>query len=240
MPWAAMPNPPFLICDSDALIQFFIAKEFGPFRELKKSYCVQPVIVSEVEIEICSTKKFGNRFDAPLSKIISSGTIQVLDQTSLQASLVGPVSHSGVANATWASIQSLGAQYRLHVGRGEAYTHAAAFLLGVPAMSNDRSALVTLETNQFAVPSPVLRGFDLLVFSYQIGMLTEAECDSFRKSLLQAREGIPSAFKAASFANGLKQFCPRLLDGSMPLLGAPACSGPSYTNQLLLSRTISP
>lgn len=234
-----MPNPPFLICDSDALIQFFIAREFGPFRELKKSYCVQPAIVSEVELEICSTKKFGNRFDALLTKAISSGTIQVLDQTSLQSYLVSPVTHSGVANATWASIQSLGAQYRLHVGRGEAYTHAAAFILGLPAMSNDLSALITLRTNGFAVPSPVLRGFDLLVFSYQIAILTEAECDSFRKSLLQEREGIPAAFKAASFANGLKQFCPRLLDSSKPPVGAQHSSGPAYTQQLLLSRTIS-
>ena len=112
--------------------------------------------------------------------------------------------------ASWAAFQSLGALYYGHVGSGEAYTFAAALTLGMPALSNDFNAIRTLESNFHALPTPVLRTFDVLGFCYQSGCLELRVCEAVRSELLKNREGLPKAFMYASFQDGLKNFSPRL------------------------------
>jgi hypothetical protein len=80
--------------------------------------------------------------------------------------------------ASWAGFQSLGAQYEGRIHRGEAFTFAAAVTLGLPALSNDFSAIKTLESNLLTLPTPVLRAFDLLVFCYQNGCLELKACEA--------------------------------------------------------------
>jgi hypothetical protein len=180
------------------------------------------VIVHEVEIELKSQKKLASRVAPNLRKALSTGTIQILDATSL--SIVGV--SAPVAVATLSTIQQLGAQYHTHVDYGEAYTHAAALTLGMPAMSHDISALQALINNNFAVPTTVLRYFDLVVAAYQGGYLSEPECDNIRQKLFSQGEWVPRAFTNASFATGLSAFDPRLIDSARPAIGR-AVSAPS-------------
>jgi len=71
-----------------------------------------------------------------------------------------------------------------------------------------------LEANLLTLPSPVLRGFDLLAFCYQNGCLEPKACEEVRSELSRNGEGMPKAFMNASFADGLKNFSPRLRDGA--------------------------
>src|SRR5712691_1314540 len=189
-----MPNPALLLCDSDALIQFFLGNEIRPFRQLQDSYGIQPAIVQEVDLELRWLGKHKDRFVPQVEKMLKSTVLRVLDPAYFQSLLsTAPV------GASWASFQSLGAQYEGYIGRGEAYTFAAALTLSVPALSNDFSAIKTLEANLLTLPTPVLRGFDLLAFCYQSGCVELKACDGVRSELLKSGEGIPKAFRNASF-----------------------------------------
>lgn len=200
-----MPNPALLLCDSDALIQFFTANEIRPFRLLKEGYGIQPVIVQEVDLELRWLGKHKDKFVSQLDKALKSNTLRILDPAYFQ-SLLG----TAPVGASWAGFQSLGAQYEGYIGRGEAYTFAAALTLIMPALSNDFSAIKTLEANFLTLPTPVLRGFDLLGFCFQAGDLEHTACDAVRGELLKNGEGMPKAFMNASFQDGLKNFSPRL------------------------------
>jgi hypothetical protein len=200
-----MPNPALLLCDSDALVQFFLANEIRPFRQLRDSYGIQSAIVQEVDLELRWLGKHKDRFVPQLEKALKSNVLRVLDPSYFQSLLsTAPV------GASWAGFQSLGAQYEGPIGRGEAYTFAAAVTLSMPALSNDFSAIKTLETNFLTLPTPVLRAFDLLTFCYQSGLLELKACDGVRSELLKNGEGMPKAFMNASFQDGLKNFSPRL------------------------------
>ena len=219
-----------LLCDTDALIQVFIAQLVPSLRELKSSYGIQPTIVPEVEIEVSWNKKFKAQFDPVLRKTISSGVLIVLDKTGLEFCVDAPL-----VGALSSQIQTLGAEHHKCVGLGEAYAFAAAVTLGQPAISNDFSAVQALTTSGFAVPSPVLRFFDLLVFFYQTGYLTEADCDQVRQTLLKRNEFVPAPFQRASFKNGLTYFCPRLLDKSKSAVGSQSHASSPYEARLLVS-----
>ena len=123
------------------------------FRELRSNFDIQPVVVQEVETELRWTKHHRNRFEAHLKKAISTGCLAICDVSFLQTHLGAP------ATATFSGIQTLGRANGRHVGAGEAYTHAAALTLGVPALSNDFSAIRVLQHAGFQLPSPVLRFF---------------------------------------------------------------------------------
>jgi hypothetical protein len=115
---------------------------------------------------------------------------------------------------SWASYQALGARYYGFVQRGEAYTHAAAVSLSMPAVSNDGKAVRVLEGQMMSVAVPVLRFFDIIIFAHQFGILTTKECEDVRSALLKNGEGIPGPFLNASFANGSKNFPCRLGAGN--------------------------
>lgn len=206
-----MANPAILVCDSDALAQLFLSNEIRPLRHLQEAYGVQPVIVQEVDLELRWVGKYKDRFVQPLEKALRGRVLKILDPTLFQ-SLVG----TAPVGASWENFQSLGAQYDGRIHRGEAYTFAAAITLEVPALSNDFSAIKTLEGNLLAVPRPVLRAFDLLAFCLNSGHLELKACESVRSELLKNGEGIPKPFAHASFEDGLNDFAPRLHDGPNP------------------------
>ena len=83
----------------------------------------------------------------------------------------------------------------------------------MPALSNDFSAIKTLEANLLTLPAPVLRGFDLLALCHQSGHLGLRDCEVVRSELSRNGEGMPKVFMNASFEDGLKNFSPRLRDG---------------------------
>jgi hypothetical protein len=127
-----MPNPRLIICDSDALIQLFIANQLQPLKDLKNLYGIQPTVVQEVDIELRWLGHHRERFVPQLDKAMKSGLIARLDKPLFQ-SLVS----TAPAGASWSTFQSTGAQYFGFVDKGEAYTHAAGVVLGVPTVSND-------------------------------------------------------------------------------------------------------
>ena len=183
-----MPNPALLICDSDVLVQFFLANEIGPFRQLKDIYGIQVAIVQEVDLELRWLGKHKDKFVHQLDKALKSDVLRVLDPAYFQSFLgTAPV------GASWPGFQSLGAQYEGRIHRGEAFTFAAAVTLGLPALSNDFNAIKTLEANLLTLPTPVLRGFDLLAFCYQSGCLDLKVCEGVRSELSKNGEGMPSS-----------------------------------------------
>src|SRR6266852_495688 len=174
-----MPNPSLMICDSDALIQFFIANELRPLKDLKSLYGIQPVIVQEVDIELRWPGHHKDRFVPQLDKAVRSGLITRLDKALFQ-SLVS----SAPPGASWSAFQSLGAQYLGYVDKGEAYTHAAGLVLGMPTVSNDFRAIQLLQSQMMNLPAPVLRSFDLLAFALARGTLAIQDCENARSALL--------------------------------------------------------
>ncbi|MGH7205968.1 MAG: hypothetical protein ACREI2_07135 [Nitrospiraceae bacterium] len=232
-----MPNPPLLVCDTDALVQLLLVNELRPFRILKINYGIQPVIVPEVENELRVHRKYRDQIEARLDKALTTGIIVVLDRATIQACLASSESAipTAAAQSTMERIQSLGAEYNVPVDLGEAYTLAAAVVLEVPALSNDRTALNSLNNADLAVPSPVLRTFDVIAFGSQVHLLSEADCELIRKALIREGEWVPKEFRSSSFAAGLPSFCARLLDRSALAVGAAPSHGHAYARQLIIS-----
>lgn len=226
-------NPAFIFCDTDALIQTFLAKQTRLLQELKTGFSIEPVIVSEVEAELRWSRRFKTRFEHPLRKAVSTGCLALCDAGFLQR-------HFGAAGpSALSTIQTLGSAYGKRVGRGEAYTLAAAVTLAVPAVSNDFKALRTLEAASLELPEPVLRFFDLVVFGRQAGLLTVSDCDKIRKALAAEDEGIPSAFRRASYSTGIRSFAPRLrVAGPGTLAGSSSDNpGQGFQRPLTIART---
>jgi hypothetical protein len=228
----ATQNPKLLVCDSDALFQLFITNIISPLKELKRLYGVQPVITQEVELELFSNQRYSKRVGPSVQKSISKGTLVVLSPHTLR-SLIGPA-----AEVYYPAVQALGAQYRLRVQKGEAYSHATGVILKVPAMSNDFEAIRLLTTNECEVAAPTIRSFDLIVFAHHIGVLKDTDCDGFRKQMnMERNEYIPKEFRNASFKDGLPFFCPRILDGRTPPIGLDEIEPRPFKKRILVYRT---
>lgn len=231
-----MPNPPVLLCDTDALVQVFITREFRPLRRLKDLYGIEPVILPEVENELSVVKN--SRFDFDVRKALSNGTLQVFDQSLLGRRFAATGVPAATIGAAWSSIQSLGASYYRHVGRGEAYTHAAAVFLGAPVLSHDLRAVNVLLGVGHRVGTPFLRWLDLLVLFYQVGVLKAEECDRARQILVREKEWVPPEFMHSSFVSGLIHFSPRLVDAVAPAVGAPASSAAAHEASVTVSELV--
>jgi hypothetical protein len=202
-----MPNPPLLLCDSDALVQFFLADDLRPLQALK-TFNIQPTITLEVDVELRWLAKYRDAMVPKLDKALKRGALVKLDQGMFQGYL-----GTAAAGTSWASYQALGARYYGFVQRGEAYTHAAAVSLAMPAMSNDGKAVRVLEAQMMAVPAPILRFFDIIKFCHTSSILSTKECEDIRSALLANGEGLPGPFQHASFADGEKNFPCRLVTG---------------------------
>ena len=230
-----MSDPRVLLFDTDALIQLFLTakqtKSLLPLRTLRDEYGIQPVIVAEVEVELASHRKYGAKVVPEFRKALGNGALEILDIGSMSKYVP-----TALASGVFATYQRLGQRYALVVDRGEAYTHAAAVTLDVPAVSNDVSALRALTFHDYQVPSPVLRVFDLFAFALQTGVLDLRDCDAARKELLGRNEHIPRAFQHAAFTDGMKSFCPRILDGARSAVGTPPLPGPGYMAQIRVSK----
>jgi hypothetical protein len=72
-----MPNPALFICDSDVLVQFFLANEITPFRQLKDVYGIQVAIVQEVDLELRWLGKHKDKFVHQLDKTLKSDVLRV-------------------------------------------------------------------------------------------------------------------------------------------------------------------
>lgn len=94
--------------------------------------------------------------------------------------------------------------------REEAYTFAAAVTLESPAASNDFAAIQTLEAPMQNLPCPVLRGFDLLVFTYLRDAISLKKCEDHRQNLIRSGEHAPKAFVHSPFEDGMRGFRCRL------------------------------
>jgi hypothetical protein len=220
-----MARPDFVVCDTDALIQLFLNKDIRPLGLLRSRYRITPVIMPEVEIELGANPKYGRRIAPQVRKALTSGVLKIVNSGLLEAHYGGGTTGSLAAHAAFTEIQRLGKQFQGPADLGEAYTHAAALTLKSPALSHDRTALDALSSAGFAVPPTVLRTFDLLVLFYQVGDLSEGDCDAFRQAMNVEKEFLPSPFKRTSFADGLNSFAPRLIDGTSPRVGS--CVTPS-------------
>lgn len=228
-----MSNPSYLLFDSDVLIQFFVAGNLKPLQQLKKFYGIQPVVVVEVENELRINKKHKKHIQDNFDRAFTAGTLRVFDETVLRSFLSAESTLlDRIGSSAWSNIQATGSSYNLLVGTGEAFTHATAVALDLPVASNDMSALIVLERHDHELPSPVLRTFDLISFSYQAGLFSEQECDGIRKALLEAREGLPREFENRSFEDGINSFDCRLHDSSRPSVGVYPVPKHSYDKRL--------
>ncbi len=222
-----MPNPALLLCDSDVLVQLFLADELRPLQDLRTGFAVQPAVVPEVDLELrWINNKYKDRFVPQLDKALRNRVLVKLDQALFQ-SLLG----TATPGSSWSTYQALGAQYYGYTQRGEAYTYAAALSLGFPAASNDFRAIRTLHSQMMNLPAPILRSFDLVAFSYEYGGLNLRDCETFRSELLRHGEGLPHAFGHCSFEDGLKPFSCRLRVGSSV---SPALAVASFDDPLFL------
>lgn len=221
-----MARPAFLFCDTDAVIQFLLAGEVRPFRLLRSKYSIQPIVVPEVEIELQSHKRLGKRIASELKKALANDLLRMLDKSVLESYYGGQSAGSMAATAAMAQISKRGRDYEKHVDFGEAYTHAAALEVNVPAMSHDLDALDTLISAGFPVPATVLRAFDLITLCNQVNEMSERDCDGFRGFLVGESEHVPKCFRNKSFGGGLKDFYPRIRDSSYPPIGG--TGGPTF------------
>jgi hypothetical protein len=225
-----MPNPSLLICDSDVIVQLFLANEPRPLKALKSLYGVQPVIVQEVDLELRWLGHYGNRFEYQLEKSLRAGLFSKLDKSRFQSFL-----SSALPGASWASFQSLGAQYMGFVDKGEAYSHAAGVVLGMPVASDDYSAIQVLQYQMQNLPSPVLRSFDLLAFALEIGALSIQDCEKVRTCLMKERRWVPGVFNNVSFEVGMTRFQVRLRDSAKANISSSAFPT-SFSDPLILAR----
>jgi hypothetical protein len=226
-----MPNPSLLLCDSDVLVQLFLPAELRPIKALKEHYGIQPAIVQEVDGELRWLGHYGGRFVPQLDKSLRNGTLVKVDQPLLQSLL-----STSPPGASWAGFQSLGSQYLGMVDKGEAYTHAAGVVLGLPTASDDFRAIEVLIYKMQNLPCPVLRSFDLFGFAYETGILPVTDCDKVRSCLLKEHRFVPGAFKNASFADGMSNFNLRLRDvskaGPSNSLSANSFSDPLFITRI--------
>jgi len=236
-----MSNPALLVIDTDALVQLMIGGRLPLLRELKARYSINSVIVPEVEIEVASSRRF-SKYQPTLAKAISNGIVKIFDSSRYASLLQQSASlQRTAAGVSYGDIQSLGATYNLRVDRGEAYTFAAAVRLRQPAMSNDFSAIKALDKAGFALPVPVLRAYDLIVFAFQTKLITQRDCDSFRKSLLSesVSEFIPREMRSNSFVDGFMVYVPRLVDGDIPRCGGPSQELPeAWATELIITQVV--
>lgn len=225
-----MPNPSLIICDSDVLVQFFLSNELRPLRDLKTLYRVQPAIVQEVDAELRWLGHYGARFVPQLDKSLKNALLVRLDKSQFQSLLA-----TAPPGTSWAGFQSLGAQYCGFVDRGEAYTHAAGVVLGLPTASDDFRAIQVLQYQMQNLPCPVLRSFDLFGFALEAGLLPIQDCENVRSCLIKEHRWIPAALRNASFANGITNLALRLRDSTKaPTTGAQTPT--SFSDPLYITR----
>jgi hypothetical protein len=208
-------NPPLIVGDTSSLTQLVIAEDATVLRALKQSYGIQMAITEAVEAELRRVirYKFPTK-ESFLKKALSSKLFSVIDKT-----LLISLGYKAVP-ALLEQMDQLGEKFHRRVDRGEAYTHAASNVLGVPTLSQDIVALWQLVNDGIDVQRPVLRAFDILIFGAHVGVCDLESCARARKQLLRAKETILACFDNCSVADGLPNFYLRICDADLDILGA--------------------
>lgn len=215
--FSASFNPKLIVIDTSVLVQIVATDQIGTLRLLRSSYGVQPVIVQAVEAEISCLLSYQARFrgrQEQLRKALGNKTLAIADREFLAT-----VRGSGV-DAWLRQMESEGERLYLMVDRGEAFTHAASIVLGVPVATNDTSAVYRLLKSGESIPRPIIRFWDLVVFGYQVGHLDDAACDRIRQTLRKLGERSPRCFADRSYLDGLCEFYPRLACAAHELVGS--------------------
>ncbi len=226
---AASANPKVLVCDTDALIQIFTARQGELLKRLKRRYGIQPVIPESVEAEI-------TRRGHPKSALILPSVTKALDHGALlvlEERVIGAFT-SNDAHSTYTSIQLLGQDNALRIGQGEAYAYAAGVILKAPVLSNDASAVKIADRFGIKLPPFILRAYDLFMLFHQNDELEERDCDNIRQSLLTAGEALPFQVRNKSYGDGLAHIYPRLIDDEYTLIASGKQSELGDLNQLVI------
>ena len=220
-----------LVCDTDALIQIFLSGQGELLKKFKKLYGIQCVITESVEVELHGPRMKNSALFLPqVRKALQNNALMVLDQHS-----VGSFT-SNDPHTTYLSIQVMGRKNNLHLGKGEAYSHAAGVVLRVPVMSNDMKAIVVADRTGLPTGKPTIRAYDLFVLFHQIGELSSGDCDEIRKTLTAVKETPHSSFSGRKFDEGLLRFHPRVVDSHVPVRATGPQSELADLHGLVLSR----
>ena len=193
----------------------FVAFQETILKKLRSQYGIRSAVTEAVEVEILRPgRKLGTCCQPGFRKALDTGLLTVLDRRTLgQFTTNDP-------HSTYDSIQLRGLRYNNFIDRGEAYSHAAAHVLRSAVLSNDWKAFIRADAQGLETGKPTLRVYDLVVFLYQCGELSEKDCDGMRKSLYEAGDLPHEAFKGRKFTEGLPHFYPRLVSTSHPIVGS--------------------
>lgn len=209
-------NPALFVFDSDVLLQLLVCDQLPLLSFLRSSYGVQPSVTEAVNGEFLTIMEKQSRFFPRREqgkKALRNGSLVVLSPEILEP-IFGSVGATLMSRANDEG-QRL---YNVGLGRGEAYSIAAAMCLNFPVVTNDGSALRLLERTEEALPEHCLRFWDLILFSHQSGRLDLGACDKARQALLRSGERTISCFASQSVAAGLSDFFPRLVDSTRTAL----------------------
>ncbi len=209
------PNPRFLLADTSSILPLAIGGCLPTLKRLHSEYGIKTLITEKVEMEVRwhvnENQKFIG-FKDPVYRALEHKLLSVLDDRFAEAHGLGYEFLDDVDIAS-RRLQGIG------VDEGEAYTHAAATALGVPALTNDTAALRKLDKNGDVFPGAI-RCFDIIGFAFQVNFLTNAMCDEARLCMIRANEGIERVFRHRSFTEGLTHFYLRLVDGNSSPVGS--------------------
>ena len=211
------PKPKVIIFDSSVVLQVLAAGQFRILRSLRSDFGVQSAIVPAVESEVLAivenVAKFRGRREQ-FKKALRNKTLAIIDRDLLEPIL------GGAAESWIRQIDSEGTRLYALVDRGEAFTHAASIVLNAPVATNDTTAVSRLVRQGEPIPRPVLRFWDLVVFSHQAAWLTVSECDAVRQVLDRIGERNHPCFTGHSFQDGLPHFYARLACSDQQLIGS--------------------
>ena len=223
---ASEPEVTFFF-DSDALLQILLAGQQQLFRILQEDFGVSSFLMSEVAVEVRSSKKLAGLVKPQFEKALNGGGLKILTSSDLErlSGTTPPVVSLG-------DIRALGKDYALYVDTGDAYTHAAGVLLNCPTVSNDMNALRSLAANSKRLPPNVFRSYDLFGFLLNEGYITVKTAEQVLKTMKTQLEWIPRCFLHSSFRDGLANLHCRL-STSLSL----AAGGGDWTSTFYLQRS---
>ena len=190
-----MANPEYLLCDSDLLIQVFLANQRRPLIHLREKYGVSPAIVPEVEIEVRNNQRYKTRFEHALQGSLEREHLVVLDRSNLRSLIAA---RGGLPTEVGQRLQALldrGQRYASLVGKGEAYSHAVGVDLKLPLGSHDLQAVQTLRDAGEPFARPLIGFCDLLALAFVDGAVSEEDCRRAIGTLAGKKESVPRALR---------------------------------------------
>ncbi|PWT99911.1 MAG: hypothetical protein C5B51_26155 [Terriglobia bacterium] len=226
------PKRLVVVFDSSVVLQIIVTGQFRILRCLRSEFGVQsaivPAVESEVSVIVENVPKFRGRREQ-FKKALRNRTLAIVNRDFL-FQFVGAASDSWIRQ-----IDAEGTRLYGFVDRGEAFTHAASIVLNALVATNDTTAVSRLVRMGETVPMPTLRFWDLLVFSHQVGWLSEKDCDDIRQFLHKIGERNHPCFSGHSFQDGLPHFYARLTCSEKLGIGA-AEAQEKFDERVVLTR----